>query len=166
MKISTLRKLIEEYSNEFELIVVETNTSEKTIRVITGYCPQECWEEERRLPFFLALEVEIEKAELEGKSVLIEMDANAKLGPRFIPGEPHAMTPNGALLAGIIEKHSLIVCNASRKCRGTITRRRQTRDRIEQSAIDILLVSSNMKEHLTKMHVDEEKKHVLTRIHK
>ena len=93
-------KLIEEYSDEFELIVVEANTTEKTIRVITGYGPQECWEEERRLPFFLALEIEIEKAELGGKSLIIEMDANAKLGPSYISGDPHAMTPNGALFRG------------------------------------------------------------------
>ena len=86
-------KLIEEYSDEFELIFVETNTTEKTIRVITGYGPQECWEEERCLPFFLALEIEIEKEELGGKSLIIEMDANAKLGPSYIPGDPHAMTP-------------------------------------------------------------------------
>ena len=98
--------------------------------------------------------------------MLVVMAANAKLGPRFIPGDLHAMTPNGALLAGITEMHSLIVCNASRKCRDTITRRRQTRDRIEQSVIDILLISSDMKEHFTKMHVDEERKHVLTKNHK
>ena len=94
------------------------------------------------------------------------MDANAKLGPSYIPGDPHAMTPNGALLAAIIERHNLIVCNASDKCSGTITRRRQTRDRLEQSVIDILLISSDMKEHFTKMHVDEERKHVLTKIRK
>ena len=60
-------KLIEEYDGDFELIVVEIDTTEEAIRVISGYGPQENWEEERRLPFFIALETEIERAELAGK---------------------------------------------------------------------------------------------------
>ena len=159
-------KLIEEYNDEFELLVVETNTKEKTIRIISGYGPQECWDEAKRIQFFLALETEIEKAELSGKSVIIEMDANAKLGPMFIPGDPHKMTPNGELLAAIVERHSLIVANGSDKCSGAITRKRVTKQRTEQSVIDILLFSSDMKEHFENMHVDEERKHVLTRITK
>ena len=34
-------------------------TKENSIRIISGYGPQENWEEEKRLPFFLALEIEI-----------------------------------------------------------------------------------------------------------
>ena len=48
--------------------------------MITGCGPQENWEESRRVSFFIALEAEIVKAELAGTSVIIEMDANAKLG--------------------------------------------------------------------------------------
>ena len=151
-------KLIEEYSDEFELLVVETNTKEKTIRLMSGYGPQENWDEANRLPFFLALETEIEKAELGGKSILIEMDANAKLGPNLIPGDPHVMTPNGALLAAIVERHNLIIANGSEKCTGKITRKRVTRERTEQSVIDIVLFSSDLKEHFVDMHIDEERK--------
>ena len=120
-------KLIEEYSNDFELLVVEIDTKEENIRVITGYGPQENWEEERRLPFFIALEIEIEKATLAGKAVIIEMDANSKLGSKYIPEDPHGMTPNGSLLAGIIERQNLIVGNGSDKCQGVITRKRVTK---------------------------------------
>ena len=73
-------------------------------RIITGYGPQEAWEEERRLPFFLKLEEEIVKAVMAGKAVIIEMDANAKLGRKHIPEDPHEITPNGKLLEGIIER--------------------------------------------------------------
>ena len=159
-------KLIEEYNDDFELLVVETNTKEKTIRIITGYGPQECWDEAKRIPFFLALETEIEKAELGGKSLIIEMDANAKLGTKFIPGDPHQMTPNDELLSAIVERNNLIVANSSDKCSGTITRKRVTKHRTEQSVIDIILFSSDLKEHFENMHVDEERKHVLTRITK
>ena len=36
------------------------------------------------MPFFVALETEIEKAALAYRSVIIEMDANAKLGKKYI----------------------------------------------------------------------------------
>ena len=115
-------KLIEEYDGDFELIVVEIDTIDEAIRVISGYGPQENWKEERRLPFFIALETEIERAKLAGKSVIIEMDANCKLGPKYISRDPHDITPNGTLMAGIIERHNLTFGNGSDKCSGTRTR--------------------------------------------
>ena len=159
-------KLVSEYNDEFELLVVEINADDKEIRVISGYGPQENWAEEKRLPFFITLETEIEKAELAGKDIIIEMDANAKLGTKYIPTDPHEITPNAALLAGIIDRHALTVGNGNEKCKGTITRRRTTRDRNEQSVIDIVLFSIGLKKHLVSMIVDEEKLHVLTRIRK
>ena len=159
-------KLIEEYDEEFELLVVEVETKEDKIRIISGYGPQENWDEENRIPFFLALEIEIEKAELAGKSIIIEMDANSKLGPKYVPGDPHGISPNGALLADIIERHNLIVGNGSKKCTGIITRHRVTKTRTEKSVIDFVLFSNNLKKHFKKMHIDEDRKHVLTRIRK
>ena len=112
------------------------------------------------------METEVERAELAGKSVIIEMDANAKLGVKYISGDPHVITPNGVLLSGIIERHALFVANGSKKCSGTITRRRCTTNRTERSVIDVVLVSTDLSKHLTSMHIDEERLHVLTRIRK
>ena len=159
-------KLIEEHSDEFELVVVEIQTNEKSIRVMSGYGPQENIEEEKRLPFFLALGTAIERAELAGKSVLIEMDANSKLGNKYIANDPHEMSANGRLLADITERRNLTLCNGTDKCTGTITRKRITRNRCEQSAIDMVIISSDLKEHLKDMHIDEKRKHVLSKIHK
>ena len=103
--------LIEEYSDNFELLVVEINVANRNIRVISGYGPQELWQESERMPFFLALEEEIVKAELAGKAILIELDANSKLGPDVIPGDMHPQSINGKVLASIIEKHDLMVGN-------------------------------------------------------
>ena len=156
-------KLVEEYNDEFELLVVEINTEDLEIRVISGYGPQENLAIEKRLPFFIALETEIEKAELAGKSIIIEMDANAKLGSKYIPGDPPVMTPNGALLSDIIERHALSVGNGSEICKGTITRIRNTRDRNEKSVIDIVMFSADLKKHIKSMLVDEDRLHVLTK---
>ena len=146
--------------------MVEIKTAEEPIRIVSGYGPQENWEEEKRRPFFLALETEIEKSELAGVSVIIELDANSKLGKHYIANDPHDMSPNGVLLSAIIERHNLIVGNGSPKCSGTITRRRVTKKRTEESVIDVVLISSELKEHMTSVHIDEKKKHVLCKIYK
>ena len=157
-------KLIEEYEDDFELLVVEIKANEKDIRVISGYGPQENWPEEKRMPFFVALETEIEKAVLAGKSILIEMDANSKLGNTIIPGDPYEMSPNGAILAQIVERHNIIVGNGINTCKGTITRQRQTRARTEKSVIDLVLFSSDMLDYLVNIEVDEARKYVLTKV--
>ena len=94
--------LIQEYNDEFELIVVEIAVSGKEIRIITGYGPQENWTEDEKMPFFTALEEEINKAEKLGKSIFLEMDANSKLGEEFIKNDPHSQSQNGRILARII----------------------------------------------------------------
>ena len=66
-------KLISLYDDPFEFIVVEIDTNDKGIRIITGCGPQENWEEAKRMPFFIALEVEVVKAKMAGKSVIIEV---------------------------------------------------------------------------------------------
>ena len=76
------------------------------------------------------------------------------------------MSPNGAMLAQVVERQNLVVANRLSICEGTITRRRVTKDRIEESAIDLVIISSDMVESLVKMQIDEERKYVLTKITK
>ena len=159
--------LVAEYSEDFELLVVEIQIRNKEIRIISGYGPQESWTESDRIPFFIALESEIAKAELMGKSIIIEMDSNSKLGNKLIPNDPHSQTPNGQLLAGIVERHGLIVANGLiDKCTGVITRRRVTKENIEESVIDHMIISEDLKDDLTHVLIDEEQNHVLNRVTK
>ena len=159
--------LIAEYSEDFELLVIEITIRNKEIRVITGYGPQETWSDIERMPFFAALEEEIAKAEMLGKSMIIEMDSNSKLGKEIIPNDPHNQTPNGRILAGIIDRHGLIVVNGlTEKCKGMITRRRVTKDAIEESIIDHVLITDDLKDDLISLIIDEDKTHVLNRVSK
>ena len=57
---------------------------------------------EDKMPFFRSLEEEIVKAKLNGKSIYIQMDANSKLGPEIIPGDPNQQSENGKILYNII----------------------------------------------------------------
>ena len=157
--------LIEVYEEDFELIVVEVKVAKKEIRIITGYGPQESWPECERTPFFQALEKEIIKAEINGKSMYIGMDSNSKLGPTFISQDPQEQSPNGKILAGIIQRHGLVVANGlGNKCKGLITRRRKTINSVEESIIDHVLVSEDLEEQLDSVEIDEEKHHSLTKI--
>ena len=149
-------KLIEQYKDNFELLVVEIELKQKKVRIISGYGPQENWPEEKRMPFFIALETEVEKATLAGRSVIIEMDANAKLGKKFIKEDTHEISPNGLILANIVERQMLVVGNRTDICRGTITRKRITKNRLEESAIDIVLLSVDMLDNLVDIEIDEK----------
>ena len=156
--------LIEEYSEDFELLVIEIKLGGKDVRIISGYGPQENWKVCDKKPFFKALEDEIVKANISGKLVYIEMDANAKLGPDVIEGDPHQQSENGKLLHDIITRHGLIVMNSVRaKCSGKITGKRVTKKVNEQSIIDFVIVCNSMEYIISEVIIDEDRKHVLTR---
>ena len=157
--------LVNEYSEEFELLVAEIKTGNTNIRIITGYGPQENWEEKERMPFFEALEKEIARAEFEGRSLIISMDANSKLGQSIIPGDPHEQSKNGKILSEIIKRHALIVVNGIQgKCTGLITRERRTVQGVEKSVIDFVIVSRDLEKHIEYMHIDDQRKNVLTKL--
>ena len=67
----------------------------------------------KNIPLFLALETEVERAELARNLVIIEIDANRKLGENYISSDPHKISSNGQLLAGIIERHAIFVAIGS-----------------------------------------------------
>ena len=157
--------LIEEYSETFELLVVQINAANKNIRVITGKGPHENYPEHIRLPFFQALELEVVRAELSGSSVLIELDANSKLGPEYIPHD-RKQSPNGRILAGIVNRQKLKVGNGMTQCKGTITRQRTTVNGEEESSIDVVLVSEDLAELVEEIIIDTEGNHPMTKITK
>ena len=89
---------------------------------------------------------------------------NFILGPELIPGDKHAQSVNGKALADIIQRHGLIVGNGLSKCTGLITRKRVTKTGIEESTIDFVLFSDDLKDEIESIIIDEEREHVLTKI--
>ena len=158
--------LISVYENDFELIVVETNIANKTIRFITGYGPQEDVPDDVKAPFFISLDQEISNSISDNKSVYVAMDINSKLGNKYIQGDPNPMSKNGEILAELVDKNALVVANGIvEKCQGVITRQRNTEDgRCEKSVIDIVLITPDLEEDLMSIKIDEERKFVLTKI--
>ena len=159
--------LISEHSDIFELIVVEIKVIDRSIRIMTGYGPQETWDLEVKMKFFCALEEEIAKAANEGKSLIIMGDLNSKLGPEYIRKDPKEITENEKILAGIMERNALSVVNGiEEKCTGLITRERHTINGIEKSIIDFVIVSEDLVTDVDSILIDDERKHVLTKLTK
>ena len=113
---------------------------DRPVRFINCYGNQEKDSETIRKSFFAKLNEDIEMAKASDNLICIETDANGKLGKSIISGDPHEMSPNGKLLNEIIERHDLVVVNATAKCSGVITRRNVTSIRTEQSVLDYFIV--------------------------
>ena len=88
------------------------------------------------------MEEEIAKAGFAGKSIIISLDANSKLGSDYIPKDTHKQSPNGKLFAGIINRQALIVIiGLKEKSHGVITRKIITLIGEKKSTIDIVGVN-------------------------
>ena len=113
--------------------------------------------------FWQEIEQEVVSGIEDGCLLILQMDANAKLGREIIKNDPHDISENGKLLLDILERQNLTVVNSLDVCDGTITRERKTKSRIEKSVIDYVIVCSKMKEFVKSMKIDEDRFHVLTK---
>ena len=144
-------------------MTVEVKVGSENIRIINGYGPQEHDDTSTILSFWHELEAEVIKAKDENRDILVQMDANAKLGSEIVKGDPHKMSGNGKLMHDLLERQDLIVVNSLDICKGTITRERVTENMSEKSVIDYIIVSRGLLEFLLEMIVDEDKEYVLAR---
>ena len=70
------------------------------------------------------LDLEIKISKLAGSQIRVEMDFNAKLGPKIITGDPKEQSENEKLLEKVIAENDLVVVNGTELCNGVITRHR------------------------------------------
>ena len=155
--------LVSEGNEEAEFITVEANLGGMQVRLINAYGKQEKENVEKREKFFQKLDEEIVAAKLQNKGIIMELDANSKLGPDFIKNDKHEMSENGKLLLRLVQRNDLIVINSLDICEGLITRERITDKVNEQSTIDFIIVCRKMLPFVTRMIIDEARAHVLTK---
>ena len=86
--------------------------------------------------FWQQLEKEIITAKADNCCVIIQCDANAKLGKVIIKDDSHEMSSNGHILWDILVRHNMFVLNSDILCEGTTTRQRNTKHRVEKSVLD------------------------------
>ena len=125
--------------------------------------PKKIWMKKVEYFFFNKLDLEIQNSFMAGALVCVQMDANSKLGPNIIPGDPDEQSRNGKALEKVIKDNDLIVVNGSDLCKGSITRYRKTVNKEEKSIIDFFLVCRNFYKLIKSLLIDEERIHTLTK---
>ena len=94
---------------------------------------------------------------LNGDSVILLGDFNAKLGNGIINQDAHAVSKCGKMLFSLFQKYNLCLLISSDICQGTFTRIHQCNKRIETSVLDHVLVSDDLQQHVVSMLTDEQK---------
>jgi hypothetical protein len=125
--------------------------NEKQLRVINGYGPQDDDTIQHRLNFGLGLEKEIISAKIESCMIIIQMDANGKVGQKIISNDLNNVTDGNGLL------------NSDKKCVGSITRHRATKKSIETAVLDYVLVCQELYQYFEDMLIDEARQFTLTK---
>ena len=118
------------------VLVVGAKIKNIKIRFLNAYGVQECAAIEEKIEFYSILEEEILKALNSGNMLCLAMDANAKIGKKYISGDTHDISSNGRLLLNLVERLNLVVVNSTTKCQGTITRTKKVGNKLEESVID------------------------------
>ena len=150
-------------SPESEILVIQADVSGQSVRIINGYGPQEDANPQDVHNFWQSLEKEIISAKNQNCKILIQLDANAKIGKENLAGDPNMKSNNGHILLEIIKRQNLCILNTENKCQGVITRQRNTVKGSELSVLDYIIVCQELKQYFNEMIIDEERAHVLTK---
>ena len=155
--------LISSGPEDIEILVVQISIGTHKIRILNGYGPQESENKGKIYTFWQEIEKEIIDAKEEGCFVLIQMDANAKLGAGVIKGDSNSMSDNGHRLWDIIQRHNLKCLNSHALCEGTITRHRKTVHGDEKAILDYIIVCDELAAYFQRMLIDEKRENILTK---
>ena len=109
--------LITNSKDDIEIITVQAEIGKKKIRIINGYGPQEDDDIEKVINFWQEFEVEVIKAKDENCFVIIQMDANAKVGNSIIKDDPHTRSSNGKIMMDVVERQHLVIANSLDICK-------------------------------------------------
>ena len=90
--------IVSDGQEKSQILVVELVIGELRIRLINGHGPQETDTSSQINNYWNELEKAVIDAKLDGCLILVEMDANAKVGPLIIPKDPNQRSGNGKLL--------------------------------------------------------------------
>ena len=154
---------VREGPEDVETLSIELFLKKFKIRFSTGYGFQENELIEKKKSFWEYYDNEVIEAEKSGSGLIIQMDGNFWAGKNIIPNDPRPQNNNGKLFQQFLERNkNLTVVNSLEICEGLITRKRSRDGKIEQSILDFFIVCDLVLPFLSKMVIDEDKKHILT----
>ena len=115
--------------------------------------------------FWQYLDKEVQSAATGGAGFILQMNGNLWPGPNIVMGNINVQNKNGKLffLSFLTRNPSLSVVNALPVCEGIFTRVNTTKSRTTKSILDFFVVYGKMLPHVTKMYIDEEGEHALTK---
>ena len=135
-------------------MTIQADVGKEKVRIINAYGPQEDDDTRNILGFWQEIEAEVMDAKDNDCLVIIELDANAKVGKDLIKDDPNNISNNGKIMVDIITRQNLYIANSSELCTGLITRERVMEGKEEKSIIDFIVVCEKMKMFLELMIID------------
>ena len=155
--------LVRKGNEDVEAMSVDIFVKSMKIRCCVAYGCQENALIEKKKTFWDFIEEEVESAWTSGSGFVLQFDGNLWAGDQLVPGDPRKQNKNGKLFQGFLARQpNLSVVNALPLCEGLITRCRSKEGNIEKSVLDFFVVCSRVLPHITKMVIDEKRKHILT----
>ena len=115
-----------------DLLVIQVDVGDQKIRILNGYGPQEVDDAITINSFWQTLELEITNAKEDGCLILLQLDANAKLGNELIKNDPNSISNNGKILLDLVKRQGMHIGNMDQRCTGTITREKICHNKVEQ----------------------------------
>ena len=155
---------ISEGDNDCEAITVEVWVDSFPVRLVCGYGPQNYDKPHRKEKFWEYLDKEVNNATSNGAGFILQMDGNLWAGKSIIKDDPRDQNHNGKLFENFLKKNSnLTVVNALTLCNGLFTRRRNTKNGVQESVIDFYVVCDRILPLVSSMTIDETGQNSLTR---
>ena len=156
--------LIRQGNDDVECMTIQVVTGCTTFRCVVGYGPQKDDSPQRKQDFWNYLDQEVASAKNDNIGLVIQIDSNAWAGNQVIPNDPNAQNGNGKLLKLFLERNeSISLINSLQLCEGLITRKRNTEKGDEKSVLDLFFVCDRLLPFVSKMVVDEQGIHQLTK---
>ena len=98
--------------DDSEILTVQVKAGKHEIRIINAYGPQE---DESNLDeiyrFWQEIEEEITNAKDDDCMIIIQLDANTKIGKKHLKNDSNDETPNGRILIDIVERQNMTIAN-------------------------------------------------------
>ena len=153
---------VAEGDDDSEYLTVEVNLEQIKLRIISFYGPQECAHVEKKIKFWTDIEHQVTAAVESQCAVLLQGDSNCWAGPDLIPGDVNTQNQNGKLLEKFLNKFpNLSLINGTNQCKGSITRQRITKQKKEESILDLFIVCEKLKPFVKEMVIDNNREYPL-----
>ena len=149
--------------DQVEALSVEIFLKNMKIRCCNAYGCQETESIDKKEAFWTFLDEEVAEAEKQGSGFILHFDGNLWAGSEIIPKDPRPQNKNGKLFEQFLNRNPhLTVVNALPLCQGLITRSRGNKGNQEESILDFFVVCNQVLPFVTKMVIDDQKRHILT----